>query len=174
MVARLPTAMTDGSPCVCMCVFVFYFFIPRRSLSQAQSIQHHCLTTTFNPVRPTGLGCEGFDWSKDASLIHIHQMHKDSQHEVYGIIPPRCIRCVSEWEQWKAVSTDRRWKQLQWNSVWATAQFLDLMVKGTAWAWVGLVYILNVRGVLVYACQFCSWQNPGQAIVISLQDKKWL
>lgn len=43
---------------VCVHVCVFYFFFPQRSLSQARSIQRHCLTTTFNPMGSTGLGCE--------------------------------------------------------------------------------------------------------------------
>lgn len=80
---------------VCVCVhafvFVFYSFIPQRSLSQAQSIQRRCLTTTFNPMGPTGLGCEVSDWSKEASLIFMHQTHKASQREVFEkciIIPP--------------------------------------------------------------------------------------
>lgn len=92
MVAGLSTAMTDGSLCVCACFCVFFYsFIPQRSLSQAQSIQRHCLTTTFNPMGPTGLGCEVSDWSKEASLIFMHQTHKASQREVFEkciIIPP--------------------------------------------------------------------------------------
>lgn len=64
------------SVCVCACLFSTSFFFPQRSLSQARSIQHHRLTTTFNPMGPTGLGCEVFDWFVTTSLIHMHQTHK--------------------------------------------------------------------------------------------------
>lgn len=36
--------------CVSACVCFLLLFFPQRSLSQARSIQRHCLTTAFNPM----------------------------------------------------------------------------------------------------------------------------
>lgn len=95
-----PFAVEDGGQAadshdrwqsVCVHVCVFFFFFPQRSLSRARSIQRHCLTATFNPMGPTGLGREVFDWSETTSLIHVHQAHKGSRHEIRAkcvILPP--------------------------------------------------------------------------------------
>lgn len=170
-----------ASPCVCL---FSASFIPQRNLSQARSIQSHCLTTTFITTGPTRLGSE--DKVSFARIWHTVSMKYVENASAY-IIRIMCAVHVSmgglKQHNSNALSTSV-WRQHSSEIADGLLHYLQplhLMEKREVSSWMcvsaGLyslrVYILNVMIVSEYAWQFCSWQKPDLTILISYLDKKW-